>query len=121
MRLLKNYLDDRQQSVKCLNTVSSFYIIMKSLSGADTWTDPVYHLHFVFPIYPSKLSMSSIRGRYSAVLFFQFQRHTRRDACSVINQDLEYIYNTFKQHCLTINSSKSAAMMFGRTCDIRMV
>lgn len=110
--LFKDYLSDRRQSVRVGLSVSSPRSVLHGVPQGSV-LGPI-----LFTIYTSHI----LRGlRYcqshayadDTLLYCPFRPSDWLDVARKVNEDLEYIYSTSNNHCLTINPSKSKVLLFG--------
>lgn len=116
-RLLSSFLIGRSQRVKLNNEISDPLQIISGVPQGSVISP------LLFSIYVSMLTsnLKFCRAHCYAddtQVYYTFDATNLDAACEAVNSDLNLLVDLSKQYCLTINPSKSKAMLFGRKVRI---
>jgi hypothetical protein len=114
LSLFGSYLNNRSQAVTLNGNTSTYIQINKGIPQGSI-LGPIF-----FNIYSlQNLNLSCLQHYYAddAQIYLSFPPDESKQAVAALNFDLNQIFTLLVKHCLQINASKSALIIFGKKAD----
>lgn len=116
--LMKNYLINRQQTVKIGNNLSDSLDVLSGVPQGSI-LGPI--LFTLYTSYFSTILQHCCSHFYAddTQIYYSFEKGNCLDASFKVNQDLQALISISEKFCLSVNPSKSKVMLFGRKVSYR--
>lgn len=115
-KLLSCYLQHRAQAVTYNGATSSFLKVEKGIPQGSI-LGPIFFSIYISQFTRFQLSCSQHYYADDAQIYISFFPDESTQAVTALNFDLNSIFEVSSKHCLQLNASKSAIILFGRKGD----